>query len=582
MDRKVLDSIQAELNERYPELGIQSIDVEESTGQASFYLSPKKQLAFLDTTSSVSPIKTRYNRTTADVITRSPVTRVGLDLLSQPDVMTKTPIDLIKRANQYHYTEPLVGSTNCLLASLAAKGFENDLDDDDIKAFYDAWAYDVNFYEVLEWIFLEFFKTGNVVTYKVLGKYQPKTKNEPGAPGKTANASKEYAAAKKKWAKSYIPTSYTILNPELLDIRGNLLFDKYSIYIKLPVTLKEVLDKPTIELSDEEKELIKSLPPKIKRAVQNDEDLLLDSDVIGTIFYRKQPYERYAKPRITRIFDSLEYKRSLREADLSTLDGISNYILKITIGSDEYPVTSQEELMAVAKLFDTPSKSFDVVWNHTLKIEKIVSPEIESILGQEKYAQVNDDITAGLAVTKALLDGSGDMNASEVALAIKGVTEEINYARRQVSRWIHNEYRQIAEAMGFDKFPKVRWDEGTLKDTIMYMSTLAQLVDRRMLSYRTALESLGFDFDNERNNLEKEVPLVQEGTFGLMGSPWQQTSTQPTQVAPTGTPSNGRPTGQPTSDKVNSSHDLKDIIAGMSDNEFKQFINYVFDIKTKN
>jgi hypothetical protein len=251
----------------------------------------------------------------------------------------------------------------------------------------------------------------------------------------------------------------------------------------------------------------------------------------------------------------LDYKNKLRDADLSTLDGISNYILKITIGSDEFPVTNQEELDRVAQIFNTPSKSFDVVWNHTLKIEKIVSPEIGDILGQDKYKQVNEDITAGLALTRALIDGATTINQAGAGLVVKTVVEEVNYARRLVTRWIYREYRQIAEAMSFDQYPKVRWDDTVLKDIILYMTIISQLVDRRMLSYQTALERLGFNYDAELENMTNEFEHVMEGTLGIIGSPWQQAKggggagVQNTQRAPEGTPSSGRPKGRPAKKK---------------------------------
>jgi hypothetical protein len=206
-------------------------------------------------------------------------------------------------------------------------------------------------------------------------------------------------------------------------------------------------------------------------------------------------------------------------------------------------------LETVANLFNTTSKSFDVVWNHTLSVEKIVSPEIESVLGQDKYAQVNQDITGGLAFSRALLDGTTDVNVAEAALLTKVVIEEIDYARRQVTDWIYSEYQQIAEAMGFDRFPRVRWDNTVLKDIILYMSTISQLVDRRMLSYQTALEELGFDYSNEFNNMTNELPAVLDGTIGIKGSPFQQSKfsqpgVQPVQGAPKGTPSGGRPKGK--------------------------------------
>jgi hypothetical protein len=199
-------------------------------------------------------------------------------------------------------------------------------------------------------------------------------------------------------------------------------------------------------------------------------------------------------------------------------------------------------LETIAQLFNTTSKSFDIVWNHTLNIEKIVSPEIEAVLGKEKYAQVDEDINAGLAVSRAFIDGSGDLNVAEAQLIVKGVQEEIDYARRQVTNWIYREYQMIAEAMGFDRFPKIRWDESVLKDTIMYMNMLSQLVDRRMLSYESALELLGFDYKNELTNMQNEMKLVEDGVFGIIGSPWQQAKMkQPVQGGPSGTPSAGRP-----------------------------------------
>jgi hypothetical protein len=244
-----------------------------------------------------------------------------------------------------------------------------------------------------------------------------------------------------------------------------------------------------------------------------------------------------------------------------------------------------------------------------LEIERIVAPEIEAILGQEKYAQVNDDLTIGLGISRGILDGKSGMNTAEVNLFVKGLMEEIEYARRLVTKWIYDEYTQIAEAVGFDRFPKVRWDNSVLKDIILYMATISQMVDRRMLSYQTALEELGFDYPNEFNNMEKEFPLVQDGIFGIIGSPWQQKGgfgTQPAQNSPTGTPSSGRPKGQPAKtkqpetnptpqSKVKQQQQVKkqtkasegeskfeEIIKGMPEKDFSKYIKELHEIRLAN
>ena len=595
--------ITAQLQEQFPDVGIQKVETNVNTGQAAFYLQPtKKTLAFLENGGAVVP---KGFREKAATITRDVLDRGYLDL-AQKDPYEDSAQNLFKRADKYYYTEPIVGTTINILASLAFKGFENDIDDEKIKQFYDTWCFDVKMDEILEWVFLDFFKIGHVTTYKVLAKYEPRVSYLSPIPGKKLTTKKkttgeEQAAKKNIWSKGHLPVAYTVLNPQLVIVTGNLLFDKVAVALKPPPELTQMLAKPTSELTEDEKALIKALPSDLKAAAEKGSEYKLDPRLVGSITYRKQPYERYAKPRTTRVFDTIEYKKALKQADLSTLDGISNYILKITIGSDEYPVTTQGELEAVAALFNTPSKSFDVVWNHTLQVEKIVSPEIEAILGKQKYEQVNEDLSGGLAMTRALIDGISDLNTSEAGLVTKGLMEEILYARNQVTRWLYREYQQIAEAMSFERFPKIRWDEGVLQDLILYMNTISQLVDRRMLSYRTAHEALGFDYPTELKNMQDEFPLVEDGTFGIIGSPWQQAKSgglfgpgdgapsgvQPKQGTPTGTPSQGRPTGQPAKKKQkdttttpkktapkktqSSKVTIKDYVKGMSDEEFANF-----------
>lgn len=547
MDSKnSVNEIASLLKEKYPDVGIKSIEVDAKAGKSTFYVEPtKKSLAFISANKGGGVIPRISNKEYAATINRDYIQRSGLDL-SKPDAYSEEAKESFKRAIRYYYVDPLVGASTNLLAGLAKKGFENDIDDENIKNFYDVWTFDVGFDDVLEWIFLDFFKVGHVTTYKVLAKYEPKVSYLSPVPGKKSKTSnkdsgKENSAKKNIWSKGHLPVAYTVLNPLLVNIAGNLLFDKVSTTITPPTELTELLKKPSGDLTQEEKDLIKALPSDLKAAAEKGGEYMLDSRLVGHITYRKQPYERYAKPRTARVFDSIEYKNALREADLSTLDGISNYILKITIGNDEFPVTSQADLEAVAQLFNTPSKSFDIVWNHTLNVEKIVSPEIDKILGKGKYGQVNDDMTTGLAVSRAFLDGGGEVNAAAVDLLSKGLIEEVAYARRQVEKWVYREYQQIAEAMGFDRFPKIRWDEGILLDTILYINTIAGLVDRRMISYKTSLETLGFDYGNELNNMETELPIVQEGVFGIHGSPFQQSNNQ--NNTPAGTPSSGPPKG---------------------------------------
>jgi hypothetical protein len=543
--------------------GVHEMEIEVGPGGR-----PVTELAYLSgKDGEVSPVRFR---TQADVISRDYLRRLDLDLLvGQPDPTKIRPERSYQKALNFYRSKGAYGTVVDTLTNFSSKGFKNDIDDPDIKLFYDTWARDVGFDEVVEKIFFDFFRVGMVRTLKVVGKFEPRIrpenfqkaiKNKANANSYTTSddmqalmAYKDMAAAKKVWSKAFVPLKYTLLDPRLIETKGPLFFDQTETFLK-PAAFKELrlLLQNAAKQTKEQKAFIKILPKELKEEIKANKPVRLPPELVGKCDYRKQDYERYAMPRVLRVFDSMDYKDALVKADFSTLDGITNYMLKITIGNDEHPVTDQSQLATVANLFDTASKSFDIVWNHTLDIEKITFPEISEILGQDKFAQVNDDLTMGWGVSRALIDGKVQGNAKAIETAVKSFAEEVNYARRCVKRWAEHEYEEIALAMGFNRYPSVRFDENALKDEIMLMSVIQGMIDRRIISYETGIEKLGLEFSSELFNMKQEKPLVQDGTLGIIGSPYNPKAL-PADQAPVQTDTT--PSGKPT---TVTQKDLKD------------------------
>ena len=114
MDKTTVDKITSELKERYPDVGIRTIEVDESKGQTSIYIDPnKKSLAFLD-----NPGIPHIYREKASTITRDVLSRSNLDLSTGKDSYEEDPKKLYERALKYYYVEPLVGSTLNFLSSI--------------------------------------------------------------------------------------------------------------------------------------------------------------------------------------------------------------------------------------------------------------------------------------------------------------------------------------------------------------------------------------------------------------------------------------------------------------------------------
>jgi len=72
MRKDTINKVTTDLKEKYPDIGLKAIEVDDKSGKAMFYLEPtQKSLAFLP-------------REKAATITRDPIDRTVLDLIKKP------------------------------------------------------------------------------------------------------------------------------------------------------------------------------------------------------------------------------------------------------------------------------------------------------------------------------------------------------------------------------------------------------------------------------------------------------------------------------------------------------------------
>lgn len=523
------DKVAKELNTKYKDIDVRSIRSGDTEGSVVMEIRPS--LAYLEHASHIP--REFSGKVSASVVYKDILTKQAIDL-ARKDFDKGKPHKLYQIVNQFYWDQDIFGSYIDTLVYFAASGFHNDCKDEMIKSFYDHWGYDTKIRKTLDQIFLEYFRTGFVRTYRVLGPYEPQVSTLP-------------PVKRKMKSKGNIPIAYQILNPLSIEIIGTLWLKQTRVTMPIDEDMKALVSKPENKLTEREKILLKNLPSDVKMAIKEGKDIVFDPNLIGAIDYMKMDYERYPMPLGTRAFNALDYKKALQMADYSAVDGVTHEILKVTIGNDMYPVTDPNQLEAVVELFNTPSKAFATVWNHTLDIERIEAQNIDKIFGRAKFDQVSRDISGSFGILRPLIDGivEGDSNAEALKLGVKSVIAKLNYARRDVADWLEGEYKYIAEVNKFNQYPAVRFDDMELRDELLMMNMLQGFADRRFISYKTIQEKLGFDHDYEVRQMTTEKKLVDDGVIGLTGSPYQQSKdsapTQETQKTPKGTPSEGRP-----------------------------------------
>ena len=116
MEPKQLSKLTAELQSKYPNAGVQSIEINEKAGTSTLFMRPnEKVLAYLEKGAIIPKIR---NSASGAVITRDAIDRTILDLIKK-DPYSDEPKTSYERAIRYYYTDPLLGSVVNFLASVS-------------------------------------------------------------------------------------------------------------------------------------------------------------------------------------------------------------------------------------------------------------------------------------------------------------------------------------------------------------------------------------------------------------------------------------------------------------------------------
>lgn len=424
----------------------------------------------------------------------------------------------IRLAMRYFRSEPLVGKIIEFMAVFSNDGFKNECSDPKIKKFYDDWIYNVNFELVLTWIFLEYYRSGNVVTVRELMQYN-KELNNPSPEYLTSEAGIVTGSNGKKLKRVQIPGAYTVINPLHVFVRENNAYQD-SLYFDMDQVKSSDLN--TADETDLVGLSIKNLPAFLKLRHQGSKQIPLPKKNIKRILRMRQPYEPYGSVLMERAFAPIHEKNKLRMMDMTMVNSVINQIIKVTIGNDDYPATPKQ-LQRLAKAFQNAGKSQTIFWNHTLNIE-VIRPDTK-VLNKEKFERVNEDIRNAFGISEVLTGGGGSKtNFATAFLSLKAFLTNLKLGREDVLRWVRQEYEDIADVMGFDKIPEPMFNPLSLTDEIAEKQIILQLIDRGVISYETAQSRLGYDPQIELDRKENEKPLIEEGILGIgaAGSPYQQ------------------------------------------------------------
>ncbi len=345
------------------------------------------------------------------------------------------------------------------------------------REFFYEWFKKVNIIALKDQYFREYYRSGNVFLYRIDGKFKAddyaRLINQVGSIGTSTNK---------------IPLKYILLNPYDVIAKRATTFTYGGVYQK--VLSEYELARLANPQTEEDIAIFEALDDEIKESIQRGSftnkgiSIDLDPQRLSYSFYKKQDYEPFAVPFGFPVLDDINAKLELKKMDQSITRTVENVILLITMGADpEKGGVNPNNMAAMQNLFKNESVGRVLVSDYTTKAEFII-PELNLVLGPEKYQILNEDIKQGL---QNIVVGEEKFNATQVKA-------QIFIDRLQESRYgflndfLNKEIKRIAKDLGFRSWPEAKMKDIDMRDEVQLMRASTRLMELGIITPKQGME----------------------------------------------------------------------------------------------
>jgi len=403
------------------------------------------------------------------------------------------------------------------------------------RKFFENWFYNkIGGYNLADQFFREWFRSGDVIMYRfdadVTLEQLKRINNLYGGEGDS---------------KMSLPVKYLMMNPAELCTEVGLNFLS-GVYFKVlsPYELAKIKNAKTEEEKDFARSLLKDIQEKNSIDIGNSVLMRLDPKRTYVYFCKKQDYEPFAVPVFFPVLEDIDLKLHLKRLEKIICRTVEYVILLVKVGTVEEP--NPVAMAAVKEAFRNEAIGRVLVADQSTDMEFII-PDINKVLGPQKYQQVNEDIANGLM---NIFYGNDKFAATSIKIQV--FMERLKEARKSFLEFFLNpEIKRISDTLGFKNYPKAYMADFNLEDRTALAKVTTRLGEIGILTPDEVIENLqtGYlptpeeslesqtKFKGYRDN-ELYVPIIGGSTKDEEGRPTGSGTPQTTKkVSPIGTKS---------------------------------------------
>ena len=365
------------------------------------------------------------------------------------------------------------------------------------REFFYEWFKRVNLTSLKDQYFREYYRSGNVFLYRIDGKFKvddyAKLVNQVGNIGSSTNK---------------IPLKYILLNPYDVVAKRTTTFNYGSVYQK--VLSEYELARLSNPQTEEDIAIFEALDDEIKTSILGGSfsnegiSINLDPKRLSYSFYKKQDYEPFAIPFGFPVLDDINAKLELKKMDQSITRTVENVILLITMGADpEKGGVNPNNMTAMQNLFKNESVGRVLVSDYTTKAEFII-PELNLVLGPEKYQVLNEDIKQGL---QNVIVGEEKFNSTQVKAQI--FIDRLKESRHGfLNDFLNKEIKRVAKSLGFRSWPEAKMKDMDMRDEVQLMRASTRLMELGIITPKQGMEMFEngkFPHPDQLESAQKEL-----------------------------------------------------------------------------
>tara|TARA_R110000824_G_scaffold14858_2_gene62857 strand:+ start:7605 stop:9671 length:2067 start_codon:yes stop_codon:yes gene_type:complete len=346
------------------------------------------------------------------------------------------------------------------------------------RKFVRQWFERINLWKLKDQYFREYYRSGNVFFYRLDGKFTSQD---------FINLNKIYGSKVKISQK--MPVRYILLNPFDFIIERATSFDR-GVYKK--ILNQYDLERLQTPKTEEDSMVFESLDSETQELIRSGSypaeglNIELDPEKLCYSFYKKQDYEPFAIPFGWPVLDDLNWKIELKKIDQAISRTIENVILLVTMGAPpDKGGINPHNMAAMQNLFRNESVGRVLVADYTSKAEFVI-PDIQKVIGPEKYEIVNQDIREGL---QNIIVGRENYSSTQIKAQI--FLERLKESREAfIKDFLQPEIKRVCKQMGFKTYPKVKFEDVDLKDEVQLQRVVTRLMELGILSPEQGIHAL--------------------------------------------------------------------------------------------